>query len=307
MRDVPAALAAHLLGDVTTLAVCWRVERRDGVLILGTEHDQPIPISALGSPVNPYAGEYQAHAGITGSDVRSTSDLSVDNMEVSGAINRGDLQVLDLSAADIEAGLFDDASVVLFLVNWQAPEDGQLVIRCGHIGEISRTSEGRYKTELRGLTQRLSQTIIRTYLETCDADLGDTRCGVDLVAMTVAGEVTSITSRRKFGALLSAGSPTFAVGTFNGGLVYWTSGDNQGFSMEVKFEPSGSPGEFELYLPMPRDIVVGDSFTIRPGCDKLLPTCRDRFANVPRFRGHGVFTPGLNKLLRGPDRGAGPT
>jgi uncharacterized phage protein (TIGR02218 family) len=160
VRTLPPELTSHLAGSVTTLAVCWRVERSDGVLILGTEHDADITIaegdSPGDSPGNPYAGTYYARAGITGSNVRSTSDMSVDNMEVQGAINNGDLAIVDLSAADIEAGLFDDAAVTLFLVNWEAPDDGQIVLRTGNIGEISRTAEGNYKTELRGLAQRLS-------------------------------------------------------------------------------------------------------------------------------------------------------
>jgi uncharacterized phage protein (TIGR02218 family) len=202
MRTLTAELQAHLAGDVTTLAVCWRVERRDGVLILGTEHDADLTIAA-----GDYAGTYVASAGITGSDVRSTSDMSVDNMEVQGAVNNGDLALVDLSAADIEAGLFDDAEVTLFLVNWQAPDDGQIVLRTGNVGEISRTAEGEYRTEVRGLAQRLTQNIIRTYGSSCDAELGDARCKVDLAAITVTGEVTAVTSARRFVAELDVGSP----------------------------------------------------------------------------------------------------
>jgi uncharacterized phage protein (TIGR02218 family) len=296
LRSIPAGLAAHLQGAVTTLAVCWRVERRDGVLILGTEHDQDISISGAGSPMNPLAGTYVAAAGITGSNVRSTSDLSVDNMEVTGAINQGDLQLVDLTAADIEAGLFDDASVVLFIVNWAAPEDGQIVLRTGTIGEISRTAEGQYRTELRGLAQRLTQNIVRTYGSGCDAELGDARCGVDVDALTATGSVTAVTSNRLFSANLSAGSPVPDPGYFNGGLLTFTSGDNDGFSMEVKSDDYGSPGEVQLYLQMPRDIQVGDTFTVRPGCDKSAAMCKGRFGNLVNFRGHGAWVPGQGEL-----------
>ena len=295
MRSLTAATLAHLQGDVTTLAVCWRVERSDGVLILGTEHDQDIVVTVDHTPIA-LTGVYVALAGIAGSDVRSTSDMSVANMEVTGAINQGDLQIVDLSAADIEAGLLDDAAVTLFLVNWQAPDDGQIVLRTGNVGEISRTAEGQYKTELRGLAQRLSQNIVRTYGSSCDAELGDARCGIDLLALTVTGEVTAVTSNRRFTAEISAGSPTYAAGSFDGGLVTWTSGDNDAFSMEVKLDTLGSPGEIELYLAMPRDIAIGDTFTIRPGCDKSAATCKGRFANLVNFRGHGAWVPGIGEM-----------
>jgi uncharacterized phage protein (TIGR02218 family) len=297
VRTLSSALVAHLAGNVTTLAVCWRIERSDGVLILGTEHDQDIVVDTGGSPPNPYAGTYLAHAGITGSDVRSTSDMSVDNMEVTGAVNQGDLSLVDLSAADIEAGLFDDASVVLFMVNWQAPDDGQIVLRTGNIGEISRTAEGQYRTELRGLAQRLTQNIVRTYGSSCDAELGDARCTIDIAALTSTGTVTAVTSNRQFSASLATGSPAEDVGYFNGGLVKWTSGQNDGFSMEVKQDAYGSPPELLLYLAMPRDIQVGDTFTIRPGCDKSAAMCKGRFANLVNFRGHGAWVPGIGEVL----------
>jgi uncharacterized phage protein (TIGR02218 family) len=297
VRSLPAAIQSHLQGDLTTLAVCWRITRRDGVLILGTEHDQDLTIATGGSPPNAYAGTYLAHAGITGSDVRSTSDMSVDNMEVTGAINQGDLSLIDLSAADIEAGLFDDASVVLFMVNWQAPDDGQIVLRTGNIGEIRRTAEGQYRTELRGLAQRLTQNIVRTYGSSCDAELGDTRCGIDITALTSTGTVTAVGSNRQFSASVAYGSPALGeAGYFNGGLVTWTSGANDTFSMEVKQDAIGSPGDILLYLPMPYDIEVGDTFTIRPGCDKSAAMCKGRFANLVNFRGHGAWVPGMGEL-----------
>lgn len=296
MRALPAALSSHLQGEVTTLAVCWRIERPDGVLILGTEHDQDITIEG-DSPTAPYGGTYRAQAAITGSDVRSTSDMSVDNMDVEGAIDTGDLTIVDLSAADIEAGLFDDAAVVLFLVNWQAPDDGQIVLRTGNIGEISRTAEGRYRTELRGLAQRLAQNVVRTYGSSCDAELGDSRCMVDILALTITGEVTAVTNNRQFAATLDYGSPVPDAGYFNGGIVTFTSGDNDTFSMEVKQDTYGSPAEILLYLSMPRDIGVGDTFTIRPGCDKSAAMCKGQFANLVNFRGHGAWVPGQGEIL----------
>lgn len=295
MRSLPPALAAHLAGAVTTLAVCWRVTRSDGVLILGTEHDQDITIDA-GSPTAELAGTYLARAGITGSSVRSSSDMSVDNLEVEGALS-GDLQIIDLSPADIEAGLFDDAAVVLFLVNWQAPDDGQIILRTGNIGAIKRTAEGLYRTELRGLAQRLTQQFVRTYGSSCDADLGDARCGVDVSTLTVPGQVTDVTSNRQFQVSLTLGSPTPDDDFFNGGLVRWQTGENAGFSMEAKLVDLGTSGDVELFLPMPLDITVGDTFELEPACDKSAAMCKGRFANLVNFRGHGAWVPGQGEML----------
>lgn len=260
MRAIPAPLLSHIRQDTTTLAVCWRVERTDGALILGTEHDQDVTVSA-----GAYAGTYVAQAGITGSNVRSTSDMSVDNMEVTGAINQGDLTLVDLRSIDIESGLFDDASVVLFMCNWAAPDDGQIVLRTGTIGEIRRTGEGQYRTELRGLAQRLAQNFVRTYGAMCDAELGDARCKFNLAPYILDCEVTAVTSNRRFEALVVSASPQLAI-------------------------------DVELYLPMAGDIEVGDTFTIQPGCDKSTVTCGETYANLVNFRGHGAWCPGIAAL-----------
>jgi uncharacterized phage protein (TIGR02218 family) len=290
MRSIPAPLAAHLAQNVTTLAVCWRVTRKDNVLILGTEHDADITVSAA-----PYAGTYVAQAGITGSDVRSTSDMSVDNLEVTGAVNKGDLQLVDLSAADIEAGLFDDASVTLFMVNWQAPDDGQIVLRTGRIGEISRTEEGQYKAELRGLAQRLSQIPVRTYGASCDAELGDARCGYVFAPGDIStGVVTDVFAARRFEATFAESKP---VNYYSGGLLIWDTGDNAGFSIEVKADALGSPPEVEIYLAMPYPIQIGDTFTVKPGCDKSPASCKMKFNNLVNFRGHGAWVPGAEEAI----------
>lgn len=294
MRSLPSALLNHLSGDTTTLTTCWKLTRADGVVERSTEHDEPVTITAS-SPLAGLEGVYDATAGMTGSDVRSSSDLTIDNLEVTG--QTGDLAI---DVADIEAGLYDNAEVVLFLVNWQAPDDGQIILRRGNIGNIRRTSEGQYTAELRGLTQKLTQTIVRTYGTSCDADLGDTRCGVDLEALTITGTVTAVTSRRRFDADLDAGSPAPAAGYYNGGLLTFTSGANAGYGKEVRRDAAaGNPGELETYEPLPAAIEVGDTFTLRPGCDKSSGTCKAKFANLVNFRGHGLLVPGTGDVIRG--------
>jgi uncharacterized phage protein (TIGR02218 family) len=291
MKTISAPLLAHLQQSTTTLAVCWMVTRRDAVVIRGTTHNRDVTVST-----GDYAGTYSARTGITGSDVRSTSDLSVDNLEVEGAVAESALSLLDMSAADIESGLFDDAAVTTFVVNYQAPDDGQIVMRTGTIGNITRTAEGQYRTELRGLTQALSRQIVRTIGTSCDADLFDSRCKLVRASFTFTGTVTAVTSRRQFAATIS-GAPA-DVGYFNGGKVTFTTGANDDYSMEVKDGNFGSPDEILLFLPMPLDIEVGDTFEIEAGCDKLKATCKDKFSNLVNFRGHGVFTPGLTEILK---------
>lgn len=294
MRSIPAELLAHLGGDVTKITLCWQVTRTDNVMILGTEEARDVEIE-----IGDYAGIYRSRAAITGSSIQSSSGLEVDNLEVSGTLPAMDeeiLAVIDLSAADMEAGLLDEAAVALFLVNWEEPDQGQLTLRVGTLGKLSRTAEGQYRAELRGLTQQLRQVIIRTYGLKCDAELADSRCGVSIAARIAAGEVTSVVDKKYFSSTLTGGDTD--PGSFIGGMLTWLSGENAGFRMEVKRDAFDDVfGNVELYEPMAREIQAGDTFTVAPGCDKTLATCRDRFDNVVNHRGYPLI-PGRDKVVR---------
>ena len=288
MKQLNAAALAHILQHAASLKACWRVERRDGVLILGTEHDKSIPIAS--SSPDDFGGLYMSTGGISGSDIHSSSDLSVDNMEVNGSTQR-DLNVTDIRAVDIEAGLLDEATVKIFLVNWKAPDDFQVVLRMGTLGDIVRTAEGRYRTELRGLAQKLAKNFIRTYGVLCDAELGDGRCKVIMALHTYAGSVTGVTNRKVFTVTITAPPADERIVK---GKVTFLTGENTGFEMEVKAYAAGA---MTLYMAMPRDVAIGDTFDVEEGCDKTKPTCIGVFNNLNNRRAPGDLVPGMNAIL----------
>lgn len=305
MKNYTPEYAAHLRSGSTTLAICWRIEKRNGDVILGTEHDRDIEITQthIGGPASSdftLVGVYKASSGITGSDIKSGADMSVDNMEVTGALAPHEA-IIDLSVDDIEAGLLDSARVTTFRVNWRDPNNFQEILRYGFLGEIVRTAEGGYRTEVRGIAQVLQQTIGRTCGDRCDAEFGDARCKIDLSAITVSGTVTSVTNRRRFDASLATDSSTPGSTYFRLGKLTFTSGANQGFTRQVKIDNVGDVfGSLEMWEPFPRDIEIGDTFLLTPGCDHRYETCRDVHNNLINFRGPGIFTPGLDEIIRAP-------
>lgn len=294
MKTFGAGLAAALAANPQKIAICWCVRKNDGTFIRGTAHDRNIVIASSGYPGKNIEGTYTAQANIIGSDIRSAADLSVDNLEVSGAIGSSS----DLTVAQIESGVLDMAITTVFVVAWSDPDGGIAVLRHGPLGEISRTAEGEYRTEVRGLAQFLQQMSGRTYGERCDAVLGDARCKVNLAAITRTGTVSSVTSRTVFAFTLSGGAP--AAGDFDGGRITFTSGANNGFRRDVK-TASYSAGTLTvtLYEETPADVAVSDTLSISPGCDKLDTTCRVRFSNFVNFRGWGLFMPGIQAMLKG--------
>lgn len=108
-----------------------------------------------------------------------------------------------------------------------------------------------------------------------------------------------------FGAYTSGGIVTplgASSGYFDYGKITWLTGDNATFEMEIA---RYVPGILVLALPMPFPVQAGDTYSLTAGCDKFLPTCRDKFnGNVVNYDGEWYLT-GNDKLLeigKGPGR-----
>lgn len=276
MKTQSVALAAHRAGGTTTLAYCWRLERLDGQIFRFTSLDVNLE----------FEGElYLSAQGFTPSPIQNAADLSVTNLDVVGPIN-----TVSIEETDVIAGLWDAATVEVFEVNYRDMSQGRMKLLNGKLGNLN-AGQVQFEAEQRGIEQAFQQPFGRVFAPTCDATLGDARCGVHLPALTVAGTVTAVTSRREFVASALAQATDF----FGGGLVEWTAGANVGVRMEVqRFIPGGA---FELVLQLPYDLQVGDTFTVSPGCRKRRnEDCRDKFANAVNFRGFPDI-PGNNRIL----------
>lgn len=279
MRTLPPGLAAHLQSGATTLCWCWRLTRHDGVRQGFTDHDRDLAFDGT---------TFEAAAGFEASEMRETLGLAVDNLEITGALSSA-----NLSEADLSAGVYDDASVDIFRVNW-ADVAQRVLLRVGTLGEVKRSGSA-FAAEVRGLSHVLQQPKGRVFQYACDADLGDARCGLALgaPATTGSGTVESVLSERRFTALGLGG---YASGWFTRGLLTVTSGSAEGHSVEVRLHAlSGGVATFELWQPVRRPLAAGTSFTVSAGCDKSHRTCREKFANITNFRGF-PFMPGNDFL-----------
>jgi uncharacterized phage protein (TIGR02218 family) len=288
VRALPAGLQAHLDEGATTLCWCWRVTRADGVVSGFTDHDRDVAFGGV---------TYEAASGFSASDIESAVGLGVDNLDVESVLSSE-----GLTETDLAAGRYDGASVDIWRVNWEAP-DQRVLMKSGHLGEVTR---GRlsFRAEVRGLAHVLNQARGRIFQYGCDADLGDARCkvGVSLSAYRGLGEVTAVIGPRSFRA---SGLGAYATDWFARGVLRWTSGANEGLAMEVKAHVAASgAATIELWRSMASAIAEGDGFEITAGCDKQFATCRTKFGNEANFRGF-PHLPGNDFALSYPVRGDG--
>jgi uncharacterized phage protein (TIGR02218 family) len=281
MKSLPTGMQAHLDGGATTLCWCWKIVRNDGATQGFTDHDNDLSFDGV---------TYEAASGFTATEVQSLLDLAIDNLSVTGA-----LASATLNDADLAAGLYDNASIEIWRVNW-ADTSQRVLMRKGNLGEVKR-GKAAFTAEVRGLAHILNQPVGRCFGYGCDADLGDARCAVDLTAFRANGAVTAVTDARRFTV---SGLDSFADGWFTGGKLAWSSGANNARAMDVKRHAVTAAGDtIALWQSMSEAVAVGDTFVITAGCDKQFATCKAKFANAVNFRGF-PYMPGNDAVLAYP-------
>jgi uncharacterized phage protein (TIGR02218 family) len=259
---------AHLQGDCTTLCHCWKLVRRDGIVLGFTDHDLPLEIDGTA---------YEPQSGFSQSEVRSSLGMAVDSADVEGALTSE-----RLTDGDVALGLFDGATVETLMANWR--ESTQFAtLRRASIARISRR-DGRFIAELESLAASLDKPNGRVLRRDCDARLGDGRCKVNLEADGYHGS----------GSVVALSAPTnvhvsglggFAEGWFAHGELTWTSGLLEGRTVTVLAHRNVGDETVLTLSPSEPLPSPDDSFEIVAGCDKSFATCKAKFSNPENFRG----------------------
>lgn len=186
MITVSPQLVAHLTGGQTTIATILRVQRQDGQVFGFTDHDRDIFFEGL---------KYYSSKAYSQSAIEWTGDLSPSNLEINALID-GTV----ITKQDVEAGLWSFAQVNILLLNYADLTMGALPLNSGVMGQVE-IKRNQIRAELRGLSQMMAQNIGEVYSPGCRAQLGDTRCKIDLTSLTFADVlVTSVQNKRVFSA-----------------------------------------------------------------------------------------------------------
>ena len=162
MRHVPNGLAEAIESGAASLCHAWLVRRQDGVRLGFTDHDRGLHIEGV---------TCSAASGWT----VGAADAAL-GFEPGTAAASGVLDDLAISELDLELGLWDEAKVELWRVDWSAPEL-RVRVWTGAIARVTREA-ARFVAEVEGPLAKLDRVVGRTFGRDCDAALGDARCGV---------------------------------------------------------------------------------------------------------------------------------
>lgn len=275
MLNLSSEVMSALDAEVSKLAMCWKLTRRDAVVQGFTDHDRDIVLDGV---------TYIAASGIGATAITSSLGLKVDNLELEGLLSDD-----SISQSDILAGKYDYAQIDVWLVPYEDTSHSGAHLKTGWLGEITMKN-GQFIAEVRGLSSKLQASIGEVYTPTCRASFGDARCGYNLSSVNVSGSVSHVEGQLSF----LDGALSQADGFFDYGSISFLSGANAGLTREIK---RYAEKRFSLIEPLPYALNIGDNFEATAGCDKRFDTCCDRFNNALNFRGE-PHVPGTDSILK---------
>lgn len=264
MRSISPQLESHLQGVVTNHCFVWIIRCSNQQIFGFTDHDLPLVVKGI---------KCEPQSGMNSSEAHSKLGLSISGSEIEGAL------VSDrIREEDIENGLYDDALVETYLVNWSEPAE-HLFLQSWTIGKITRSGE-KFVTEIKGAAAAYDKIHGRRILRQCDAELGDQRCGILSrdPRYHACGVIVAVDGMD----MEVSGLENHAADWFLHGVFTWVSGRNKNAKSKVTLHRS--------HLIRLRDepvfaVEAGDEFEVLAGCDKSFATCKAKFFNSVNFRG----------------------
>ena len=261
-------------GELTSMALCWRLERCDGAGVALTSHDRALLRDNI---------MFEPAPGMMPASIVRSLGLEPDSSEVTGALSSD-----ALDDHDLELGRWDSAAVELSAYDWDDGTAPPISLLAGEIGTVSIKDQS-FTADLVGAASKLNAPVCPATSAECRAHFGDKDCRVDLAGRSLAGKVTAA----------DGGSFTLDQSVddrFVLGRLRFMSGANCGLSTIIL----AAIGNVIRVRDVPRAAVEsGCRVELREGCDKRFATCVSRFDNAVNFRGE-PHLPGNDLLTRYP-------
>ncbi len=301
MKSIHPLLQGHLDSKTTTLCFLLKIVPKNAAAFGVTSLDVDVDYDDGGGSLI-----YSSVIGLNQNAVESSSELSVDNSEAMLLITT------DFTKNQIEAGLLDYADFFLYRINWADHSMGHYIVQSGTTGAVRADDELSGIIELRGLPQQLKQNYLDVYSITCRARFGsqvgeeDFPCNFDAEALWQNNTVDEVGQDPDFEFIAditpSATGPNGAL-PFDFAVIQFLTGNNAGLSVETDTVDTGTK-TIILRFNAPYPIEVGDTFKMRPDCEKrFAEDCIALYDNLPNFRGEPLIpiteeapsaTPGAN-------------
>jgi len=188
----------------------------------------------------------------------------------------------------VKLGLFDGAECIMyraFMPTYGNVSTGIVNMFTGRVVEVDcgrSLVTFNINSHLELLTQQFPRNLFQP---SCLNNFGDSACTVNKAVYTVSAKASSLSTVSAIVSTSSAINQTSSY--YNLGTIKFTSGQNDGFSRNIKSFVATSSGTstINVLVPLPYVPASSDGFTIVPGCNKTLPVCTNTYSNSSNFRG----------------------
>lgn len=282
---VDATMISHLAQNVTFLVPIWKITATDTTLAAYAAHTRDLVFNSVtykATPVEPT------------SFTQTLGVHEANHVELFGVFDD------TITEADIQGGRWKNAKIVYELVAYDPATGAIHPTVVGSVGKMKgqagkfSINNGTFRVEFRSLSDLLSQEIgDLTSPVSRQRNLIDLVGAGNIATYTFARSIASFTDRRTFVVNGTAKADNY----FQYGKITFTSGANNGRSMEIKANVGNA---IELVLPMLGVIANGDGVSLIAGFDGSREQARDKFAAAENIDAEPDL-PGLKAVIQYPE------
>lgn len=254
-----------------TVASFWRIFRQDGVALGFVTHDRDLWFGGL---------LHRAAPGLTPSAIRRTDGFQDEGADVEGALAHD-----CISEADLAAGRYDGAAILIGAVDWETLDHA--VVFTGTTEGVSREGNA-FTAELASAKAALAVDPVPRSSPSCRARFCGPGCTLSPLRFTRRATVSTIEGGR---VIFVGIDPALYVS----GELRWLDGPLAGLAATVL----AADATGLLLDRSPNGMEPGMRALLREGCDHTIATCGARFANAENFQGE-PFLPGTDLLAHYP-------
>jgi uncharacterized phage protein (TIGR02218 family) len=286
VQEVNISTLCYASPEATQRCDLWKITRRDGEVFAFTSLDSDF---LWGGVVYQHCASLQDSASTNSSALGDTGSVTLTGL----------ISSTEITDEALYGGLFDDAYVECWVVNWSPNGDVGAPFRtaAGWTGKVTR-NENSYEAEVLGPGTRLAQTaLVKFYTPGCRWQFGDSHCNKNAPALAISGLVIT-SSLQRFAIFFEGQAIPSEPAIWNNGFVTFTSGQNENVNCQTE-TVDWAAGAISLWDLIPYAPQPGDTFTITPGCSKDVAGC-NTYSN---FNNYGGFpdVPGPDSLQQNAD------
>lgn len=262
----------YIKNEVTTLATCWKLKLKNNIELGFTDFTRDLDVDAL---------KYKAQSGFYSSAVESNNSVSADNFEVGGFLDSE-----DIAKQDIMSGMYDNAYLEIFIVDYQNPNAKKIILKSGYLGKIEML-DNQFVAEVTGLSDKLSNSIGSLYSPTCRAKFCGDECKIEKPPM-INCNIISVENKTQVRIGQEINNPLY-----NYGVMEVVDENACVISLAIR-----RCNKNMVHLLSPFNMKkFPQTCRIYAGCDKKFSTCSQIYNNALNFRGE-PHVPGVDEIYK---------